>query len=73
MESKHLALGHTRKNARKTATVEKKRHTAKSLVISDHQRRILFVSPVFGGSMHDYVIMNRFFALSAGLWNLKIY
>lgn len=41
--------------------MEKKRHTVKSLVISDHQRRLLFVSPLFGGSIHDYSIMTSLF------------
>ncbi len=33
----------------------------KSLVISDHRRYILFVSPLFDGSVHDYAMMKSLF------------
>jgi len=39
----------------------KKRHTMKALVISDHQRYVLFTSPLFGGSVHDYTILKKLF------------
>ena len=40
---------------------KKKCHTVKSLVISDRQRKLLFVSPLFDGSVHDYAMMNSLF------------
>ena len=40
---------------------KKKCHTVKSLVISDHQRKLLFVSPLFDGSVHDYGMMISLF------------
>jgi hypothetical protein len=40
---------------------KKKCHTVKSLVISDRQRKLLFVSPLFDGSIHDYAMMNSLF------------
>jgi len=39
----------------------KKRHTMKALVISDHQRYVLFTSPLFGGSVHDYTVLKKLF------------
>lgn len=40
---------------------KKKRHTFKSLVISNTQKFILFVSLTFGGRFHDYNIMKSLF------------
>ena len=40
---------------------KKKCHTVKLLVISDHQRKLLFVSPLFDGSVHDYTMMTSLF------------
>jgi len=40
---------------------KKKCHTVKSLVISNQQRKLLFVSPLFEGSVHDYAMMTSLF------------
>ncbi len=61
MASRRHALDRKTKRVRKKTIVEKKRHTVKTLVISDHQRHVLFVSPLFGGSVHDYAIMKSLF------------
>nr|WP_170161139.1 transposase family protein [Methylocaldum marinum] len=46
---------------RKSITAEKKRHTLKSLVISDFNRRILFLCRIVAGSVHDYTLMKDVF------------
>ena len=35
----------------------KKRHTMKALVMSNRQQRMLFTSPLFVGSVHDYTVL----------------
>ena len=40
---------------------KKKRHTVKSLVISDTEKRILFISPPVPGAIHDYRLMKMLF------------
>ena len=61
MASRRNTLDRKTKNIRRNIIAEKKRHTVKSLVICDHQRHLLFVSPLFGGSVHDYAIMKSLF------------
>ena len=39
----------------------KKRHTMKALVMSNHQQRMLFTSPLFSGSVHDYTVLKTLF------------
>lgn len=41
---------------------KKKRHTLKSLTVTDaHLRKILLLSPLYGGSVHDYTLMKETF------------
>jgi len=40
---------------------KKKRHTIKSLIATNTQRFILFISLVFGGRTHDYGMMKKLF------------
>ena len=40
---------------------KKKRHTVKALVISDLQKRVLFICCIVAGSIHDYALMKHVF------------
>jgi hypothetical protein len=40
---------------------KKKRHTLKSLMVTDAHRQILLLSPLYGGSVHDYTLMKETF------------
>jgi hypothetical protein len=40
---------------------KKKHHSVKSLVISDTDKRILFISPPVPGAIHDYRLMTALF------------
>ncbi|MBK1644855.1 hypothetical protein CKO25_09375 [Thiocapsa imhoffii] len=39
----------------------KKRHTVKVLTLTNHDLKLLYMSPVFGGSVHDDKIMKKCF------------
>jgi hypothetical protein len=40
---------------------KKKRHTLKALVVSDFARKILIISCIVAGSIHDYALMKKLF------------
>jgi hypothetical protein len=42
---------------RESDIAEKKRHTIKVLALTNHVRKVLYVSSIFDGSEHDYSIM----------------
>src|SRR5690606_21730934 len=74
MAWRSLAFDPKMKLNRKSVTAEKKRHTLKSLVISDFNRRILFLCCIVAGSVHDYTLMKDVFTPGSawfekvGLW-----
>jgi DDE superfamily endonuclease len=41
--------------------VEKKSHTAKSLLLTNKTRRIAYLSSIYPGSLHDYTILQQCF------------
>ena len=45
--------------SRKKYIAAKKNHTRKTLVITGHQKRILYVSRLFSGKAHDYEILKQ--------------
>lgn len=40
---------------------KKKRHMVKNLIMTDHHRRIIYLSPTANGSMHDYTLFKQVF------------
>jgi DDE superfamily endonuclease len=40
---------------------KKKRHTVKNLIMTDHHRRVIYLSPMANGSMHDYTLFKQEF------------
>jgi hypothetical protein len=49
-------------NSKQTDTVAKKAHTCKGLIVTDMSRRILWISPLAGGSVHDFSIFKSVFS-----------
>ncbi|MBK1645276.1 hypothetical protein CKO25_11620 [Thiocapsa imhoffii] len=59
MEKKSPASDHRMMTIKINDKVVKKRHTVKILTLTNNDLKILYMSPVFSGSAHDYMIMKK--------------
>ena len=52
--------------------MEKKRHTVKSLLLTNKEKRILYVSELYQGSVHDYHLLEDCFSPELSWFKQKI-
>jgi hypothetical protein len=52
--------------------VEKKSHTVKSLLLTNKEKRILYVSELYEGSVHDYHLLEDCFSPELSWFKQKI-